>query len=133
MAVGIILLGALVHDTSIDYQAKGKLIYFRLLDIMLKLDHIEIDSAGDQFLNMSELQIDQRLAQKYEAMSVIWGGGEWESASEIKNFGVKEEVEKDWSSLLDAVERDTTTLNNDYQFKQLIAKVILSNLNSIDG
>jgi len=31
--------------------------------------------------------------------------------------------EKDWSSVLEAIERDITSLNNEYRFKKLIAKL----------
>jgi hypothetical protein len=31
---------------------------------------------------------------------------------------------RDWSSVLEAIERDITALNNDYKFKRLVAKLL---------
>jgi hypothetical protein len=51
---------------------KATLIYGRLLDIVFKLDHIDADDTGKEFLNMQDLVIDKRLTEKYEVIKMIW-------------------------------------------------------------
>jgi hypothetical protein len=55
-----------------DFSNKSKLIYYRLLDLLLKLDHIDLNSVGEEYLNMSELNLDTRLQQKFNSMKSIW-------------------------------------------------------------
>jgi hypothetical protein len=51
---------------------KATLIYGRLLDIVFKLDHIDADDTGKEYLNMQDLVIDKRLTEKYEVIKMIW-------------------------------------------------------------
>lgn len=62
---------------------------------------------------MQELVIDKRFNDKYEVIKIIW--------SDISD---PEQIqEKDWNSVLDAVQRDITQLFNDYKFKRLIKSI----------
>lgn len=57
---------------------------------------------------------DLRLEQKYQTIKVLWDG----------NSNQKQEAsQKSWSSVLEAIERDVTSLGNDFKFKQLSEKV----------
>lgn len=62
---------------------------------------------------MQELVIDKRFNEKYEVIKIIWS-----DASDPEQI-----QEKDWNSVLDAVQRDITQLFNDYKFKRLIKSI----------
>lgn len=107
---GVIEGGASVKQTFVK---KATLIYGRLLDIVFKLDHIDCEDSGKEYLNMVELVTDKRLMEKYDTIRVIWS--EVADPAQIQS--------KDWSSVLDAVQRDITQLFNDYKFKRLIKSI----------
>jgi len=44
-----------------EVKSKSKLIYWRLIDVILKLDNIEGEKTGEEYLNMDELGTDSRL------------------------------------------------------------------------
>lgn len=48
------------------------MIYGRLLDIVFKLDHIDAEDTGKQYLNLQDLVIDKRLNEKFEVIKIIW-------------------------------------------------------------
>ena len=62
---------------------------------------------------MVDLVIDNRLNEKYDVISMVWSDGADPMAV----------MQKDWSSVLDAIQRDITQLFNDYKFKRLIKNV----------
>ena len=96
-----------------NFMQKATLIYGRLLDIVFKLDHIDADDTGKEYLNMSDLVIDKRLTEKYDVIKMIWS----DVADPVAIQG------KDWNSLLDAVQRDITQVLNDYKFKRLLKHI----------
>jgi hypothetical protein len=59
-------------------------------------------------LNLGELGTDNRLESKYNVISA----GVWLNKDAQAN--------RDWLSVLEAVERDITSLSNDHKFKKLI-------------
>lgn len=77
----------------------------------MKIDHIPNDDDGGDFIDVKQLNTELRLAQKFEFVQALWLGTE--SDLELAR-------EKSWLSVLEAVERDITTLNNDFKFKRLI-------------
>lgn len=62
-------MGELMPDSSLqanaNFSKKAQLIYGRLLDMVFKLDHIDAEDTGKQYLNMSDLVIDKRLNEKF--------------------------------------------------------------------
>jgi hypothetical protein len=63
MVIGISLVNIYANlgaDTKV-VQAKSKLIYMRLLDIILKLDNIPNHDEGDEFLELKNLNTELRL------------------------------------------------------------------------
>jgi hypothetical protein len=52
-----------------EVRGKCKLIYYRLLDIVYKIDCISGQSTGNEFLNMGELGTDTRMESKYNVIS----------------------------------------------------------------
>lgn len=95
-------------------QQKCKLIYLRLLDTIMKIDHIANDDDGGDFIDVKQVNTELRLSQKFESIQVLWNGDKNEIA---------QAREQSWLSVLEAVERDITTLNNDFKFKRLIKVV----------
>lgn len=73
----------------------------------MKIDFIEGNNSGEEYLNIEELNIDSRMSQKFNALSAVWTG----NSSEVQG--------KDWTSVLESVERDITSLTNDFKFKKL--------------
>lgn len=71
-----ILMGDLIQEdqgkSSVNFTKKAQLIYGRLLDMVFKLDHIDAEDNGKQYLNMADLVIDKRLNEKYNVMKIIW-------------------------------------------------------------
>lgn len=55
-----------------NFTRKAQLIYGRLLDMVFKLDHIDAEDNGKQYLNMADLVIDKRLNEKYSVIQIIW-------------------------------------------------------------
>jgi len=47
-------------------------VYGRLLDIIFKVDHINANDNGKEYLNMAELLIDKRLMEKYDVIKIVW-------------------------------------------------------------
>ena len=93
---------------------KVGLIYWRLLDVVLKLDNITNTLNGDEYLDEEVNNIDVRLQQKYDSIKVLWSGEEAQR---------QEASQKSWQSVLEAIERDVVSLNNDFKFKQLAERV----------
>ena len=55
-----------------NFLKKGQLVYGRLIDVVFKLDHIDAEDTGKQYLNLSDLLIDKRLNEKHEVIKIIW-------------------------------------------------------------
>ena len=104
MGIGVMALKAILVDIigmgsgGSNFGKKTTLIYHRLLDIIFKLDHIECGESGKEYLNMTDLVIDKRLNEKYEVLRIVW--------SQMGDPG--EMQSKDWSSILDAIQKDLT-------------------------
>ena len=92
---------------------KATLIYGRLLEIIFKVDHIDSEDNGKQYLNLGDLVTDKRLGEKFEVIQIIW--------SEVADPDAVQS--KDWNSLFDAIQRDISQLFNDYKFKRLIKHI----------
>lgn len=80
----------------------------------MKIDHIANDDDGGDFIDVKQVNTELRLSQKFESIQVLWNGDKNEIA---------QAREQSWLSVLEAVERDITTLNNDFKFKRLIKVV----------
>ena len=89
---------------------KSKLVYWRLLELILKIDFINNKDPGEEYLNMKTLFTDQLLEHKFTAMSILWEG----KASE---------KQKNWITIVEAAERDITTLSTDFNFRKLTLEV----------
>lgn len=81
---------------------------------MLKIDFIENTKDGEEYIDLENLKTDDHLQEKWNNMCLLWEGTEDEK---------KRAQEKSWTSILEAVERDITQLNNDFKFRQLADKV----------
>ena len=57
------------YDRTEEFAGKCKLVYYRLLDIIYKIDCISGQSTGNEFLNLAELGTDNRLESKYKVIS----------------------------------------------------------------
>ena len=77
----------------------------------MKIDHIANDDDGGDFIDVKQLNTELRLSQKFEVIQALWTGNESE---------ITVARDQSWLSVLEAVERDITTLNNDFKFKRLI-------------
>jgi len=55
---------------------KVALIYWRLLDIVLKLDNITNTESGQEYLDDDTANVDQRLSQKFDTIKVLWTGSD---------------------------------------------------------
>lgn len=55
---------------------KVALIYWRLLDVILKLDNINNTASGDEYLDEEAVSTENRLTQKYGNIKVLWIGTE---------------------------------------------------------
>jgi hypothetical protein len=62
---------------------------------------------------MQDLVIDKRFNEKFDAIKIIWSDG-------VDPISIQQ---KDWGSLLDAIQKDITQLFNDYKFKRLIKNI----------
>lgn len=73
MALAVTLLSKHESGTvSQDLKKKCELIYWRLIDIILKVDEIGGKSAGEEYLNLDEISTDTKLAQKYQTLTSVW-------------------------------------------------------------
>jgi hypothetical protein len=119
MCIGVIGLKAFLSDVIGIAPAdptlgkKAMLVYGRLLDVIFKLDHIGADETGKEFLNIHELGTDKRLGEKYEVIRAIWSD----------MVDPLEMQQKDWNSVVDAIQKDLTSLLNDYKFKRLVKQI----------
>lgn len=109
-------------DTNGEQESKAKLIYWRLLDIVFKLDCIDglrgdttSAKSGKDFLNLSELGTDTRLENKSTLITTSFFTFDASNKSPTQD--------RDWLSVLEAVERDITSLNNDHKYKKLGDKI----------
>ena len=57
---------------------KVGLIYWRLLDTILKLDNIQNTDPGLEFLQDEASNTEGRLAQKYDSIKLLWAGNDGE-------------------------------------------------------
>lgn len=74
LAVSSLACPQLNHDISEEQQAKCKLIYWRFLDIVFKIDCIPGQTDGSEYLNLHELGSDMRLESKFNLISgSFWG------------------------------------------------------------
>ena len=119
MAIGIVFVPRLAKLYASELERrqviqKVGMIYWRLLDIVLKLDNIENTDSGAGQLTDEAMSTDSKLSQKYDSIKVLWEGD---------NAQKNEASKKSWVSVLEAIERDIIGLNNDFQFKQLAEQV----------
>lgn len=82
--------------------------------MVFKLDHVAIQSAGEDFLCLKELSTDKHLKEKYDAIKEVWVDNELK----IDNI-----IRKDWNSILDAIQKDISHQFNDYRFKKLVRQI----------
>jgi len=75
---------------------------------------VENTAAGDAFLDDETANVDLRLQQKFESMRVLWMGSKTQQ---------QEASQKSWVSVLEAIERDVISLNNNFKFKKLAEQV----------
>lgn len=106
-------LGEAKYSSEIQWK-KCDLIYGKLFSLIFKIDHIGADQSGDDYLNLQELLLDKRLQEKYNVIKEIW------VSEELKGEDI---LRKDWSSILDAIQKDISQLFNNPKFKELIAKI----------
>lgn len=79
MCIATIALKVLIGDilgvtgqNNSEFGKKAILVYGRLLDIVFKIDHIDAEDTGNEFINMKDLVLDKRLNEKYEVIQIIW-------------------------------------------------------------
>lgn len=93
-----VLMGDLVTDpttpNSVNFSKKAQLVYGRLLDMVFKLDHVDAEDTGKQYLNMQDLVIDKRLNDKYAVIQQIW-------SDEVDPDMIQG---KDWNSILNSIQ-----------------------------
>lgn len=113
LATTAIAIPILNPEAKEEVVSKSRQIYSRLLDVIFKLDCIEGEGSGTEYIGLQELGTDHKLANKYNVISTaMWG----ESASS--------DDKRDWKSVLEAVERDLISLNNHYKYKRLLDRVL---------
>lgn len=71
----------------------------------MKLDSVDAKDSGDESLSILDLGTDERLAGKYEKLEMIVKG--------------QAEVDYDWQSVLEAIERDIVAFTNNPGFRDL--------------
>jgi len=112
LAATAISVPILNPEAKEEVIAKSRQIYSRLLDVIFKIDCIEGEGSGTEYIGLQELGTDHKLGNKYSVISsAMWG--------EAANPNDK----RDWQSVLEAVERDLIALNNHYKYKRLLDKV----------
>ncbi len=89
-------------------------MYYRLLDIIFKLDCIEGEGSGSEYIGLTELGTDHKLSNKFNVIAAAM----WADPDQISQLD-----RRDWLSVLEAIERDIAALNNHYKFKRLLDKV----------
>ena len=104
MAIGVTFVPRIqtVYENELERRQviqKVGLIYWRLLDIVLKVDFVENTNSGVEYLDFENLNTDSRLQEKYSGICLLWEGSEEEK---------KRAQQKSWVSILEAVERDIT-------------------------
>lgn len=118
MALGVSCLQNLARteepEDAMAILQKTSLIYWRLIDMILKLDNIDGQDNGEEYLDLDDIGTDKKLIKKFENLRTVWIG----SLSEVKIARGK-----DWMSVLEAIERDLSQLNSHYKFKKLIKKI----------
>ena len=119
MAIGVTFVPRIqtVYENELEKRQviqKVGLIYWRLLDIVLKIDFIENTKNGEEYIDQDNLRTDDHLQEKWASICLLWEG----TAEEKKSA-----QEKSWMSIIEAVERDITQLNNDFKFRKLAEKV----------
>ena len=83
------------------------------MNVLFQLDWLDPNSAGTDYLNLSDLGTDTRLENKYTVIAnAMWLSPE--TANQDR---------RDWMSVLEAVERDLASLTNDYKYRKLIALI----------
>ena len=82
--------------------------------MVFKLDHVPVQSAGEQFLCLQELSTDKHLKEKYDAIKEVWVDND---------LKIDDILRKDWNSILDAIQKDISHQFNDYRFKELVQQV----------
>jgi hypothetical protein len=111
LAVSALATPAISPETTEEQSAKCRLIYWRLLDIVFKIDHIDTASSGADFISLLDLGADHKLANKYHVISsALW-------------VSPTPQDKRDWSSVVEAIERDIVAIGNHYKFKRLIDHV----------
>ena len=74
LAVTALATPILNPDAGDQHQSKIRQIYWRLLDIVYKIDCIDGQSNGNDFISLQELGTDHKLANKFNVISAsIWG------------------------------------------------------------
>jgi hypothetical protein len=70
MALGVSLVSyfSVSQEDWRIVQQKCKLIYLRLLDTIMKIDHIANDDDGGDFIDVKQLNTELRLSQKFEVI-----------------------------------------------------------------
>lgn len=81
---------------------------------MFKIDSFAGHQNGKEFLNLAELGTDVRMSNKYGLISQTFFNIQQQQ---------QEAEKRDWLSVLEAIERDIASLNNDFKFKKLVDKV----------
>jgi hypothetical protein len=65
VSIAVSALSSLINNEDDEVSAKAKMIYWRLIDIVLKLDHIDGKNNGIEYLNLNELGTHTHLASKF--------------------------------------------------------------------
>jgi len=68
----VILGGVIEGNVNHNFIKKATLVYGRLIDIVFKLDHVDADDTGKEYLNLGDLVTDKRFSEKFETIRIIW-------------------------------------------------------------
>lgn len=74
VALKVIIGGIIEGGSAINqnFVKKATLIYGRILEIIFKIDHIDSEDNGKQYLNLADLVTDKRLSEKFDVIKIIW-------------------------------------------------------------
>ena len=74
VALKVIIGGVIEGGSAINqnFVKKATLIYGRVLEIIFKIDHIDSEDNGKQYLNLADLVTDKRLSEKFDVIKIIW-------------------------------------------------------------
>ena len=75
LKIGLAVMAISVFNQSSrneETQTKCKLVYWRILDIIFKLDCITGNDNGASYLNLFDLGTDHRLEQKFNSVKMLW-------------------------------------------------------------